>query len=503
MRYFWMKDGRTISGANSSSYTFTVLDSSAGGNYTCYVANNYGYVVSDVAAVVVSSVVPPAISLQPSSVSVNAGGVVTLKVRATGSGTLGYQWRKGGVAVPGAVSSVYSFSAVNSSSAGSYDCVVTNSASSVASAKASVTVRPGTFHGLVDRKADLNGNLGSRIDLTSTATGACSLKITSGTVSYAATGQLSSVKASPGSLQVTVPKLGVVALQLDATGSTFTGSLKNAAGTSTAAVNAWRNPWAEVSGNASKLKGAYSLYFAQGNVLQSLPQGYGYASFTVNGTSGGLVMTGALADGSSITGSTFVGKDGRVLVYSPAYSNRGSLAGTLSVSAAPMVKDNSVSGAVTWLKPAVAGDASYPSGFGPVSLKARGGVYTAPPAGGRVLGLPAGANNGTLTFKSGGLALDVNQPVTITNPSTTGVTNTVSVASNANGVKLSSLSAASGRFAGEFTLSGTARKAQFSGQIVNVAGIPEGYGFFLLPKTPAAGETATTALSLSGQVLLK
>lgn len=449
---------------------------------------------------------PPRIVSQPSPVSMNAGGAVTLRVNATGTGALSYQWRLAGKNISGATASVYSFNAL---ATGVYDCVITDAVSSVKSAQAKVTVLGGTFHGLIERNMALNGNLASRIEVTTTSSGACSYKITSGSLSCSATGQISVGKTSQAVLEVPVANVGTLALVMDASGNKLTGTLKNAGGTSSASVSAWRNPWAETAGNAAKVKGPYTFYFEQSDSSVSLPQGYGHASFEVNGKTGNLIMVGSLACGSAFTGSTFVGKEGQVLLYAPLYTNRGSVAGTLSVAQgmnAPI--NNAVNGTATWSKPASIPsqmDTYYPAGFGPIPLNVSGGLYVPPVAGGRIMSLSVAVNNAALAFKLGGLDEGIDQLLTVSNPSPRGLTNTASFPANFNvyGVTLPTLTAASGLFAGQFTLSGTSRIAPFSGRIVTTGGQTKGYGFFLLPKVPAGGETSATAPKLSGQVILK
>jgi hypothetical protein len=82
----------------------------------------------------------PTITAQPASVSVAAGNSASFSVTATGTATLAYQWRKAGTAISGATSATYSLSSVTSSDAGSYDVVVSNSAGSVTSSAATLTV---------------------------------------------------------------------------------------------------------------------------------------------------------------------------------------------------------------------------------------------------------------------------------------------------------------------------------------------------------------------------
>lgn len=82
----------------------------------------------------------PTITSQPASVSVAVGSTATFSVTATGSATLAYQWRKAGSAISGATSASYSLPTVAASDAGSYDVVVSNTAGSVTSSAATLTV---------------------------------------------------------------------------------------------------------------------------------------------------------------------------------------------------------------------------------------------------------------------------------------------------------------------------------------------------------------------------
>jgi hypothetical protein len=82
----------------------------------------------------------PAITTQPVSLAINEGQAASFTVAASGTATLAYQWRKGGTAISGATSATYSITASAASDAGSYDVVVSNSAGSVTSSAATLTV---------------------------------------------------------------------------------------------------------------------------------------------------------------------------------------------------------------------------------------------------------------------------------------------------------------------------------------------------------------------------
>ena len=137
LSYQWKKNGSNISGATSSSYTISSAKTSDAGSYTVTVSNDAGKVTSSTATLTVTA--KPTITTQPKSQTVNEGDSVTFSVTATGTG-LKYQWKKGGSNISGATSSTYKISSAKSSDAGSYTVTVSNSAGSVTSSAATLTV---------------------------------------------------------------------------------------------------------------------------------------------------------------------------------------------------------------------------------------------------------------------------------------------------------------------------------------------------------------------------
>ncbi|MGC4073933.1 MAG: discoidin domain-containing protein [Nibricoccus sp.] len=81
----------------------------------------------------------PVVTTQPVSVSVMAGQPASFSVQASGSG-LGYQWRKNGAPISGAIASTFAIAAVGAVDAGNYSVVVSNASGSVVSAAASLNV---------------------------------------------------------------------------------------------------------------------------------------------------------------------------------------------------------------------------------------------------------------------------------------------------------------------------------------------------------------------------
>jgi len=86
--------------------------------------------------------VGPSISAQPQSQTVTAPVTATFSVTATGTAPLSYQWNKNGAAISGATSATYTTPATTSADNGAkFTVVVTNSAGSITSDPASLTVR--------------------------------------------------------------------------------------------------------------------------------------------------------------------------------------------------------------------------------------------------------------------------------------------------------------------------------------------------------------------------
>jgi len=90
--------------------------------------------------VVAPTGVAPSVSSQPASQTVDAGSSVTLKVAGAGSAPLSYQWQFNGTPIVGATASTYAMSSVQVGNAGTYTVVITNSAGSVTSQGATLTV---------------------------------------------------------------------------------------------------------------------------------------------------------------------------------------------------------------------------------------------------------------------------------------------------------------------------------------------------------------------------
>lgn len=83
---------------------------------------------------------PPVIVRQPESTTAIAGGIAVFRVQAIGSPTLRYQWRRNGQAITGQTSPVFVSLAIAADNGAVYSVVVSNTAGSVTSDNATLTV---------------------------------------------------------------------------------------------------------------------------------------------------------------------------------------------------------------------------------------------------------------------------------------------------------------------------------------------------------------------------
>lgn len=139
--YQWKKNNTNISGATSSTLTFSNIQSSSAATYTVAVTNTAGTVTSSGAVLSVVAPTIPVITTQPTNKTAAPGTTVTFTASATGLPTPTYQWQKNGVNISGATSATLTLSNVAVSNAGTYTMFATNSAGTTASNAATLTVQ--------------------------------------------------------------------------------------------------------------------------------------------------------------------------------------------------------------------------------------------------------------------------------------------------------------------------------------------------------------------------
>jgi endonuclease/exonuclease/phosphatase family metal-dependent hydrolase len=138
LAYQWCFGGTNISGATTNSYSIASVQATNAGNYSVVITNIAGSVTSSIA--VLSVITSPVITTNPVPLSVVQGATANFSVAAIGIQPLGYQWRFNGTNISGATTNPYALANVQLTNAGNYSVLVTNSAGSVTSSIAALTV---------------------------------------------------------------------------------------------------------------------------------------------------------------------------------------------------------------------------------------------------------------------------------------------------------------------------------------------------------------------------
>ena len=206
LAYQWKKNGSAIGGATAASYTTPATAASDNGaSFTVTVTGNSGNVTSNAATLTVNG--PPAITGQPANKTVTVGQTATFSVTANGTGTLTYQWNKGGAAISGATASTYTTPATTNADNGSqFTVTVSNNAGNVTSNAATLTVTAAATLILNASQGSLNFasvNIGSSSVLPVSFTNAGTGNVTISNVSisgagYSASGVSSGQILTPG-----------------------------------------------------------------------------------------------------------------------------------------------------------------------------------------------------------------------------------------------------------------------------------------------------------------
>ncbi len=144
LSYQWRRNGIALSGQTAASLSLRNVSAAQAGAYDVIVSNSVGSVTSLTALLTVNpapvEVQPVSISSQPSNVIVDEGANAQFSVGVMGGGPISYQWFFGQTALSGATTNTLSLSAVQLSQAGSYRVRVSNSANTVFSNFASLTI---------------------------------------------------------------------------------------------------------------------------------------------------------------------------------------------------------------------------------------------------------------------------------------------------------------------------------------------------------------------------
>jgi hypothetical protein len=162
--YQWLKNGAPISGATSATLTLSGVQASDAASYSVTATNGTGPVTTTPVTLTVEADVAPSFTVSPAPQTVATGRSVAFNAAASGIPTPTYQWKLNGNAISGATDPILLISGVTSANAGSYTCVATNLAGSLASTAATLTVTPTSTPGyLTNLSARANVGTGANI----------------------------------------------------------------------------------------------------------------------------------------------------------------------------------------------------------------------------------------------------------------------------------------------------------------------------------------------------
>ncbi|MBI4664382.1 MAG: immunoglobulin domain-containing protein [Verrucomicrobia bacterium] len=166
----WTSSAPNVASVNASGLAIGLTPGSA------TIAASVSNVRGSATATVVSAERAPTISSQPQNLTATAGTSVTFTVAANGSAPLSYQWRKNGASISGATAPSLTLSNVQSSDAGTYVVAVSNSAGSVTSAPATLTVTaPSTPPAIIAQPQSQTVIAGANATFSVTASGTAPL----------------------------------------------------------------------------------------------------------------------------------------------------------------------------------------------------------------------------------------------------------------------------------------------------------------------------------------
>ncbi len=324
----------------------------------------------------------------------------------------------------------------------------------------------GVYQGLIQASPFSQQNSGT-ISLITGNTGTFSAKFTLGGAAFSLKGAFDNNGNSTSVIARAAASSLTVALQIDLTNGTdqVTGTISD--GTTTSSVIANLSPFNIRTDPAPQYAGNYTVVLAPnpGDIGPTFPQGNGYGTLKVDG-GGKIRLSATLGDGTRISQTSVVSKNGMWPVYVPLYTKQGSLEGSVAFTNIVGVSD--LGGILTWFKPAVPGSKLYPNGF-TTQITLLGSKYIAPLPGTPALSVSNATCNLLVTSGAGDLVSFLSNSVTLN-------TNDKVTLCVTNGFKLT-LTARTGLFSGSFINPSTSKPLTFKGALLQKQN--DGAGLFL------------------------
>jgi len=357
LSYQWQKNRANIAGATAASYTTPVTTTSQSGTtFDVVVSDTAGTVTSGTATLTVTTAaVAPTIVTQPVNQTVTAGQTATFAVVAGGTAPLSYQWQKSGVNISGATAASYTTPVTTTSQSGTtFDVVVTNTAGTVTSGTATMTVNAAVVAPTITTSSLPNGQEGLAYSSSLAASGGTapySWSVSAGSLPAGLTlsnaGQISGTPTASGTSSFTVEVkdssspaqsatknlsivvAGVTPLQITTT--TLPDGQVNSAYSMTVVASGGTMPytWSIAAGS---LPAGLSLGASSGQILGT-PTTTGTSSFTISVKDASAVpqtatqvlsiFVSAAVTGTSITSCQTLGNSGTTYVLQNDVSAAG------------------------------------------------------------------------------------------------------------------------------------------------------------------------------------
>ncbi|HWN95885.1 MAG TPA: LamG-like jellyroll fold domain-containing protein [Methylomirabilota bacterium] len=139
-QYTWYHFQNMIEGATNATLVLSNVSLGQAGEYSVAVTNAFGGDVSDVATLTVLPTEVPTITQPPQPITRYKTGSGAFHVTAAGAASFGYQWQFDTADIPDATNSSFTVTNIQPQDEGNYRVVVTNSAGSVTSVIATLTI---------------------------------------------------------------------------------------------------------------------------------------------------------------------------------------------------------------------------------------------------------------------------------------------------------------------------------------------------------------------------
>lgn len=313
----------------------------------------------------------------------------------------------------------------------------------------------GSYQGLVYNSTNVTAGTSGYVTASTTSTKRYSVQIRLGTRTYAFSGVFDESGNAEKQISRGRNRTPVfVRLHMDLFGSDqLVGSIEEDA--NFMEFLAERLVFNRVS-NPCDLAGRYTVLISPPELQPACPEGSGYGTLTIS-TAGRVAFAGKLADGTTLTQSSAVSKNGMWPFYGAPYSRRGVVLSWVQLST------NDVGGDLLWIKPA-SKTKYYPNGFA-VMCRVTGSPYVRPATGSRVLDLSDGRCEFVFTGAdlAGGLRnmASIDARHRFADPESNGIRATVNPAT--------------GVFQGSFTRPGTRTRITFRGVLLQNQNLGAGY----------------------------